>query len=370
VIGYIDALTGGSISKVGLFSLGIVPYINASIVMQLMTVALPNLKRLQRDEGPSGRQKFSQYQKIVTLLFSLVQAIGQLNSTRPFVTEFSLYWLLENSIVLAAGAMILTFAANEIDKFKLGNGTSILIFANILSSLPNSLGATLQQSMGNDPRNTVIFLTTFLVTVLGIVYVQEAERKIPINYASMYSSTPTGTIGRSSYLPFKVNATGVMPIIFASSLLALPSTVARFSDNDLIQKFALSLSPNNFLYTCYDVGLIFFFNYFYTLLQFDPYEVADNLKKSGASLPAVRPGKATAKYLEGTLVRMSVLGSAFLGLLALTPSAVEAATGLTALRGFGGTSILILVGVATDSARRFRAETLMEKYDEIDNYPT
>ena len=195
LLGYVDALTGGSISKVGLFSLGIVPYINASIIMQLMTSVFPQLKKLQREEGPSGRQKFAQIQKIVTLVFALAQAVGQLNYLRPFVQDFDLAWLVcaarapalaaparclvraadsgsltrqaENSVVLAAGAMVLVFLSDEIGKLKLGNGTSILIFANILSSLPSSLGATLQQAAADDPKNLIVFVTAFLVTVLG-----------------------------------------------------------------------------------------------------------------------------------------------------------------------------------------------------------
>jgi len=265
---------------------------------------------LQRDEGPTGRQKFSQYQKVVALIFSLVQAFGELNFLRPFVSDYSPYWLFENTVVLATGAMILTFLANEIDKLKLGNGTSLFIFTNILSALPNTLGATLLQTSAKEPKNVAIFLGSFLATVLGIVYVQEAERKIPINYASR--STLGRSMGRTSYLPLKVNATGVLPIIFASSLLAVPASASRFSDNETIQKLGLALSPSSPLYTPYNIGLILFFNYFYTLLQFEPNEVAQNLKKSGASIPLIRPGKSTADYLEGTLVRMSVWGQFFL----------------------------------------------------------
>lgn len=367
LMGYIDALTGGSVSKVGLFSLGIVPFINASIVMQLMTSVFPSLKKIQRDEGPAGRQKFSQYQKILTLVFALAQGSGQLNYLRPLVSDFSTYWLFENTMALATGALILTFFANEIDKLKLGNGTSILIFANILSSMPTFLGTTLLDLKAAE-INKWGDLLLFISTILGIVYVQEAERKIPINYASRYSGSINGAMGRTSYLPFKVNATGVMPIIFASSLLSLPATVSRFANNDFIQKVAVSLSPDRPLYTAYNVGLIFLFNYFYTFIQFEPNEVAENLNKSSASIPAVRPGKATAEYLEGVLIRMSVLGSVFLGLLALAPSILETVTGVSRFRGFGGTSILILVGVATDFTRRLRAEKLMEKYKDLDKF--
>jgi preprotein translocase SecY subunit len=362
LLGYFDAISGSSVNKVGVFYLGIIPYINSSIIMQLVGSVSPQLKKMQMYEGPAGRQKFSLYQKILTVFIALFQAFGQLNYIRPFVTEFSLGWLCENSVALATGTIILTFLSNEIDKLKLGNGTSFLIFTNILSSLPTSLGSSIQYSLLEDPRSSLIFFSFFLITILGIVYVQEAERKIPINYANRYSETTIAYLGRTSYLPFKVNATGVMPIILASSLLALPATLSRYSDNEFIEKLAFSVGTQSNLYSPYNFGLIFLFNYFYTFIQFEPNEVADNLKKSGACVPTMRPGKTTALFLEGTLARMSLIGSTFLGLLALAPNVVEATTGKSTLRGFGGTSILILVGVATDLARKLRAEKLIEKY--------
>jgi preprotein translocase subunit SecY len=262
-----DVLTGGFTSKLGLFSLGIIPYINASIVMQLIASIFPNVKKLQNDEGPSGRRKFSQIQKVLTLLFAVVQAVGQLNYLSTLVSDFSFYWVLENSIALASGAMTLTFLAEALDKLKLGNGTSIIVFTNILSNICN--GDTNQVGMvfGEIPY---LFVGLSIVAILGIVCVQEAERKIPIYYASRYCRKVTYILNNTSYLPLKMNATGVMPIVFTSTVLALPYTLSRYSDYELLQKVALFLGEKSLIYTPLTIGLIFLFNYLYTFLQFDP----------------------------------------------------------------------------------------------------
>ncbi|DBA86616.1 hypothetical protein WJX77_001473 [Trebouxia sp. C0004] len=363
LLGYIDALSGGSISKVGVFSLGIVPYINASIILQLLATSFPSLKKLQREEGPQGRARFQLYQKLAALVFALAQSVGQLTYIRPYVTDFGPEWLLVNSISLTAGAMILVHIADTITELKLGNGTSVLIFANIASALPTSVGAALTQAASKDSANVAIYAGAFFLTTLGIVYVQEAERKIPMNYASRYRNS---ALSRQSYLPFKVNATGVMPVIFSSSLLALPTALARYANSPPVEAFAAALNPSGPFYLPTNIALIVAFNYYYTFLQLDPKDLADQLKRQGASIPAVRPGRATAAYISGTLERMSILGSAFLGALAAAPPLVELFTKLQAFRGFAGTSVLILVGVATDTARKVRAEQAMQKYKDVD----
>eukprot|EP00667_Euglena_gracilis_P004823 EG_transcript_4847 len=360
MLGYVDTLSGGSISKLGIFSLGIIPYINASIIVQLLVQLNPDLKKIQREEGERGRNKIKNYMRWGALLFAVVQAVGQCTYIRPYVDDFSLQWLAQSTGLLTAGAMSLVWVSERIDKLKLGNGTSLLIFVNIVSALPASLGAALKQAQ--DAGNTsaiVVFLGAFAAVTLGIVYVQEAERQIPIVYASKYRA---GGLARRAYLPFKVNSSGVMPIIFASSLLALPATVARFLDNESLVNVARAVSPGGAVYQPLNVALIAFFNYFYTFLQLDPKDVSEQLTKQGASIPGIRPGKSTEEFINGTLDRMSVLGSVFLAGLALTPALVESATQLTVLRGFGGTSLLILVGVATDTARKVQSEMVMQKY--------
>lgn len=363
LLGYIDSLSGGSISNVGVFSLGIIPAINASIFLQILTTAFPGLKKLQREEGPQGRARFTFYTKLATLAFAVAQAFGQLSTLRPYVDNYGPDWLLTNAVTLVAGAMILTQVADTITEMKLGNGTSVLIFANIASALPSSVGGALTQAGTSGSFNLVMYFLAFAITTLGIVYVQSAERKIPMNYANRYR---TGDLSRQSYLPFKVNATGVMPVIFSTSLLSVPSAIARFSGAEWLVGPAQSLAPGGPLYLPFNIALIVAFNYYYTFLQLDPNDLSEQLKRGGASIPGVRPGRATAEYVTNTLTRMSVLGSAFLGILAAAPAAVEAVTHLQAFRGFGGTSVLIIVGVATDTARRIRAEQAMAKYRDVD----
>lgn len=366
LLGYVDTLAGGSISKVGVFSLGIVPFINSSIIFQLLASAVPSLQKLQKEEGEAGRRTFAQYQRYGALGFAGVQALGQCLYLRPFVDDFSIGWLAASSLSLTAGAMVLVWLSEALTELKLGNGTSLLIFVNILSALPLSAGQTLVQAgeAGNN-AGLAAFGAAFLVITAGIVYVQEAERRIPITYASRYAASATG-LAKSSYLPFKVNGAGVMPIIFASSLLALPATLARLGGGSGLDGLVAALGPQGGAYLPVNVALIAFFNYFYTFLQLEPKDVAESLKKQGASVPGVRPGRATADYLAGVLERLSILGSVFLGALAAAPALVEATTGLTTFRGFGGTSILILVGVATDSARKVASELVMSKYDRMD----
>ena len=244
-----------------------------------------------------------------------------------------------------------------------GNGTSVLIFAGIASSLPASVGALLAQNASDDPGNVAVYAAAFFLTTLGIIYVQEAERRIPINYSSRYQA---GALARQSYLPFKVNATGVMPLIFASSLLGLPLALARYTDSPALDGAANALGPGGALYLPASVALIAFFNYYYTFLQLEPKDLSEQLKRTGAAIPGIRPGKQTAEYVTSTLTRMSILGSVFLGALSAAPAAVEALTHLSAFRGFAGTSVLIMVGVATDTARRIRAEQAMSKYLDVD----
>ncbi|KAG7672533.1 hypothetical protein KSW81_001495 [Nannochloris sp. 'desiccata'] len=363
LLGYIDTLSGGSISKVGVFSLGIVPYINASILLQLLSTAFPSLKKLQREEGPQGRARFTLYQKLAALVFAVVQAVGQLTYIRPYVDDWSGLWLFDGVVTLTAGAVILLHVADTITELKLGNGTSVLIFANIASALPSSVGGALTQASTSEQANLAIYAFAFFLTTLGIVYVQDAERQIPMTYASRYRA---GSLQRQAYLPFKVNATGVMPVIFSSSLLALPSAAARYINTPAMDTAAKALAPGGAFYLPTNVALIVAFNYLYTFLQLDPKELSEQLKRQGASVPGVRPGRNTAEFITKTLDRMSVLGSGFLGALAAAPALVEATTGLQAFRGFAGTSVLILVGVATDTARKFRAEIAMQKYGDID----
>lgn len=364
----LDSFSGGGIGRLGIGSLGIVPFINAQIVFQLLAQIYPKLQELQKREGEAGRKKVLQYTRYASVGFAVVQAIGQVFYIRPYVNDFSSQWVISSIVLLTLGSVLTTYIGEKITDLKLGNGTSLLIFTNIISYLPASFGRTVAEAFqdGNYVGLSGI-IVSFSLLVLSIVYVQEAERKIPLNYASRYSSR-TGGLQKSAYLPFKVNSTGVMPIIFSTSSLALPATLARFTGLGVLKNAAMTLNPGGSLYLPTNVLLIAFFNYYYTFLQLDPDDVSEQLKRQGASIPLVRPGKSTAAFIKTVLSRISVLGSAFLAVLAAGPALIEQTTHLTAFRGFAGTSVLILVGCATDTARKVQAEIISQKYKNIEFY--
>ena len=407
------ALTGGGVARFGLFSLGIIPAINASIAMQLATVINPGLKKLLREEGEAGRRKYQQYQRLVTLAFALAQGLGTVGSLRPFATDPSFEWVVITEVTLVAGAIVTMYISEAIDEYKLGNGSSLLIFMNILSGLPTSLSASIQGASSSSVAVGAAAVSVLVLTS-GIVFVQEAERKLPLNYAQKYTAT-TMSLRRESYLPLKINSSGVMPIILSSSALTFPEVLSQFSNAEWIRGVAAAFGPSSALHLPLELLLIAYFNGFYTKLQLDPDDVSKNLQRSGASLVGVRPGAATATELEEvrggartprasarsgrarvppqkaltfrvalpttprstgsrhgcapaqTLDKLNVLGGIFLALLAVTPTAIEAATGVPIFRGFTGTSLLILVGVATDTARKVRSELVMKKYEDVDS---
>ncbi|GAB2219161.1 hypothetical protein Droror1_Dr00006792 [Drosera rotundifolia] len=368
ILSTLDTFSGGGIGRLGICSLGIVPFINASIVIQLLGQLYPKLQDLQKREGEAGRKKILQYTRYASVGFAIVQAIGQVLYLRPYVNDFSTEWVLSSVVLLTLGSAFTTYIGERISDLKLGNGTSLLIFTSIISYLPASFGRTASEAYQNGNYvGLIAIIASFILLVFGIVYVQEAERKIPINYASRFSSR-SGGIQKSAYLPFKVNSAGVMPIIFSTSSLALPGTLARFTGISALKKAALALNPGGSFYLPTNILLIAFFNYYYTFLQLDPDDVSEQLKRQGASIPLVRPGRSTAAYIKTVLSRISVLGSAFLAILAAGPALIEQTSHLTAFRGFAGTSVLILVGCATDTARKVQAEIISQKYKNIELY--
>ncbi|KAL0383185.1 UNVERIFIED_CONTAM: Preprotein translocase subunit SCY1, chloroplastic [Sesamum calycinum] len=369
LLGTLDSFSGGGIGRLGIGSLGIVPFINAQIVFQLLTQIYPKLQELQKREGEAGRKKVLQYTRYASVGFAIVQAIGQVLYLRLYVNDFSTQWVLSSVILLTLGSVFTTYIGERITDLKLGNGTSLLIFTNIISYLPASFGRTVAQAFQDGNYVGLVgLIISFFLLVLSIVYVQEAERKIPLNYASRYTSGVGAFQNLLTYPLRSVNSSGVMPIIFSTSSLALPGTLARFTGLSFLKKAAVGLNPGGSFYLPTNILLIAFFNYYYTFLQLDPDDVSEQLKRQGASIPLVRPGKSTAVFIKTVLSRISVLGSAFLAILAAGPAVIEQATHLTAFRGFAGTSVLILVGCATDTARKVQAEIISQKYKTIEFY--
>jgi preprotein translocase subunit SecY len=370
LFGLLDIFSGGGLSTLGIFALGILPYINASIIIQLLTAAIPSLENLQKNEGEAGRRKISQLTRYVSLGWAVLQSVFIAAIwLRPFALNYGPFFVAETAIALVAGSMFVMWASELITERGVGNGASLLIFVNIVATLPKSLGQTIElaQTGGREVIGRVIvLLIIFLATIVGIVFVQEGTRRIPIISARRQ-------VGRRllqeqrSYLPLRLNQGGVMPIIFAASILALPMFVANFTKNPVLINIATNyLQPGHsgsWVYALVYLVSIVFFSYFYASLIVNPVDMAQNLKKMGASIPGIRPGKTTSEYIERVLNRLTFLGAIFLGLVAIIPTAVESAVGVPTFRGLGATSLLILVGVAIDTAKQIQTYVISQRYE-------
>ncbi|NJM57013.1 MAG: preprotein translocase subunit SecY [Synechococcales cyanobacterium RU_4_20] len=367
VLGFLDIFTGGGVSALGIFALGILPFINASIIIQLLTAALPSLEDLQKNEGEAGRRKISQITRYVALVWGMVQGTAIAIWANTYAYQPGTFFIAKTVIALAAGSMFIMWLGELITERGIGNGASLLIFVNIVATLPRSLGQTIALAQADQDRvgGIVILALVFLVTIVGIVFVQEGTRRIPIVSARrqvgkrMYAE-------KSSYLPLRLNQGGVMPIIFASTVLILPSFLANALQNQAVAKFVGYLQPNGptpWFYALFYLTLILFFSYFYASLVVNPVDMAQNLKKMGSSIPGIRPGRATSEYIGRVLNRLTLLGAIFLGLVAIVPTAVESATGVTTFSGFGATSLLILVGVAIDTSRQVQTYVISQRYE-------
>jgi preprotein translocase subunit SecY len=378
IIGFLDIFSGGGLSALGIFALGILPYINASIILQLLTAAIPSLENLQKNEGEAGRRKISQITRYVSVGWGVAQSIGIALWVQKYATTPGVLFIVETALALTAGSMFVMWLSELMTERGIGNGASLLIFVNIVAVLPTTLGQTIElaQAGGREAvGKVVILLLVFLVMIVGIVFVQEGTRKIPIVSARRQVGRRLYR-ERTSYLPLRLNQGGVMPIIFASAVLILPATLAQFAAGNAkgalepvskaLVQVSNYLSPNGstpWLYVIVYLVLIVFFSYFYSSLIVNPVDMSQNLKKMGASIPGIRPGRTTSEYVERVLNRLTFLGAIFLGLVAVVPTAVESATGVTTFRGLGATSLLILVGVAIDTAKQIQTYVISQRYE-------
>jgi preprotein translocase subunit SecY len=371
LIGFLDIFTGGGISTLGIFALGILPFINASIIIQLLTAALPQLEDLQKNEGEAGRRKIAQITRYVALGWGLLQSLVFASILRPYAIESlsSVSFIIQTSLALVTGSMVVMWLSEIITEKGIGQGASLVIFLNIVATLPKALSSTIEKAQTGDRNDVVgiiVLLIVFLITIVGIIFVQEGSRRLPIVSAKRQIGGTSLLPNRQSYLPLKLNAGGVMPIIFASALIFLPLTVANFSKNPALIKAASALSPgaaNPWPYAIAFFGLILGFAYFYASLTINPIDIAANLKRGGVAIPGVRPGSATANYLSGVQNRLTLLGGLFLGSVAIIPSAVERATNVQTFQGLGATSLLILVGVAIDTAKQVQTYVISQRYE-------
>jgi len=370
IFGLLDIFSGRGLSTLGVFALGILPFINASIIIQLLTAAIPSLENLQKNEGEAGRRKISQITRYVSLGWAVIQSVA---FSALFLQQFALnpgpLFVAETAIALTAGSMFVMWASELITERGIGNGASLLIFVNIVASLPKSLGDTIDlvQVGGREIVGRVIVLVlVFLATIVGIVFVQEGIRRIPIISARRQVGRRVLAEQRS-YLPLRLNSGGVMPIIFAAAILSLPLLIANFTKNpELANIVNTYLSPGGsapWVYALVYLTSIVFFSYFYSSLIVNPVDVAQNLKKMGSSIPGIRPGKATSEYIERVINRLTFLGAIFLGLVAIIPTAVESALKVPTFKGLGATSLLILVGVAIDTAKQVQTYVISQRYE-------
>jgi preprotein translocase subunit SecY len=363
VLGFLNLFSGGSLQRFAVFALGIMPYITASIILQLMAVVVPSLEKL-RKEGEVGQQKITQYTRYLTVGLAFAQSIGYVFLFRSFssgsidvVENFTFGTVFVIIISLTAGCVMLMWFGELITQRGIGNGISLMIFASIASGLPNGV-----QAWWTNPDQVFKVMMPFLAVaiIVFIVFMQEGQRRIPVQYARQVVGRQVRS-GSSTYLPLRVNMAGVIPVIFAASLMAFPPTVGELIHTPWARDMAAFFAPNGWAYVIGESVLIILFTYFYTAVTFNPVEQADNLKKYGGFIPGVRPGRPTAEYLDRILARLTFPGALYLAAVAALPTILLNQTSANFF--FGGTSILIVVGVALDTMKQLEAQMMMRNYE-------
>ncbi len=369
LLGMVDLFSGGNLRRLSIFALGIMPYISASIILQLLTVVVPTLERLAK-EGEAGRKKITQYTRYGTIVLSLVQSFGiavGLEGTAspggvPIVPHPGWGFRLLTMLTLTAGTALIMWLGEQISEKGIGNGISLIIFAGIVVRLPSAVVASYTLiTNGELPLFVFLFIVAVMVAVTAaVVLMQEGQRKIPVQYAKRVVGRRVYG-GQSTHIPLRINTAGVIPVIFASSLILFPATLTRFIPHPWMQAVSDALSPGQFTYTVLYAGLIIFFTYFYTAIVFNPIDLADNMKKYGGFIPGVRPGKKTSEYIDRTLTRITLPGAIFLALISILPDFLIRWFNVPFY--FGGTSLLIVVGVALDTVRQMESHLLMRHYE-------
>jgi len=364
ILGLLNLFSGGGLQRIALFALGIMPYVTASIILQLLTVVVPSLERLQK-EGEIGTTRITQYTRYLTVALAFLQSIGYVFLFRSFqssagtqvIENFTFAKVMLVVISLTAGCVLLMWMGELITQRGLGNGISLLIFASIVARLPQGLQAWWTSP---DPVFKVVMPFLALAVVAAVVFVQEGQRRIPVQYAKRVIGRRM-TQGGQTYLPLRVNMAGVIPVIFAASIMAFPPTVGQLIQKPWAQDMANFFSPQDWPYILGESIFIILFTYFYTAVTFNPVDQADNLKKYGGFIPGVRPGRPTAEYLDRILARLTFPGAIYLALVAALPTILINQTNANFF--FGGTSLLIVVGVALDTVKQMEAQLMMRSYE-------
>lgn len=366
LMGFFDMFSGGALSRVTIFALGIMPYISASIIMQLLTVVIPAIGKLAK-EGEAGRKKIVRYTRYGTVIISAIQSFGIAAGLEgmaggAFVQHPGWSFRLMTMITLTSGTAFLMWLGEQITERGIGNGISLIIFAGIVARFPNAVISTIRLvQAGELSIFFVIFLVVMMVGVVGaIIYIERGQRKIPVQYAKRVIGRKVYG-GQSTHLPLKINTAGVIPPIFASSIIMFPATVAGFIAIPWVQDVARQLSPGTILYTILYVGMIFFFSYFYTAIIYNPVDIADNLKKYGGFIPGIRPGQKTSEYIYRVLSRLTFVGAIYLAIICIIPEILIQKFRVPFY--FGGTSLLIAVGVSLDTVSQIESHLITRSYE-------
>nr|YP_009294379.1 preprotein translocase subunit SecY [Palmaria palmata]AOM67819.1 preprotein translocase subunit SecY [Palmaria palmata] len=363
LVNFLNTFSGGGFSTIGIFALGIVPYINASLVIQLLTKIIPELEKLQKEEGESGRQKITQFTRYLSVAWAIIQSIGICLWIKPYVFYWNINFIIDIIISLTTGSIIIMWFSEVITEKGIGNGASLLIFQNIISGIPQNIKNSISVDKVLIINKILILCPLFIAMLVITILVQEGIRKITI--VSARQLVKNNNIDPQSYLPLKLNQGGVMPIVFASASMALPNYLKSVIPNSNIQRLLdLFISNSLFYLIAYGV-LIVVFSYFYSSIVLNTEDLTSNLKKMGASIPDVRPGEETKQYLKRTINRLTFLGAIFLYLVALVPSLIAQVTQINTFRGLGATSLLILVGVAIDTAKQIQTYVISEQYESM-----
>jgi len=369
LFGMFNMFSGGALENFSIFALGIMPYISASIIIQLLTVVVPQLESLSK-EGESGRRTITKYTRYGTVVLSIIQgffiATGLEGMTSPngvpIVIDPSLQFKLMTVLTLTSGTAFIMWLGEQMTERGIGNGISMIIFAGIVARMPAAVGNTIELIKSGEL--SLIFLPVIVVmmflVVAFIIFIETSQRRIPIQYAKRVVGRRVYG-GQSSHLPLKINVSGVIPPIFASSIMMFPATIGSFIKIDWVQQFSAALSPGTVYYYIMFVGMIIFFCFFYTAVSFKPDDVAENLKKNGGFVPGIRPGKKTAEFLDNALVRLTVIGALYLSAVCVMPTLLIQKLNVPFY--FGGTALLIVVGVAIDTIAQIESHLVMRNYD-------
>ncbi|MCF8042639.1 MAG: preprotein translocase subunit SecY [Desulfarculaceae bacterium] len=369
LLGLFDMFSGGALERMSIFALGIMPYISASIILELLTVVVPHLAQLKK-EGEEGRKKITQYSRYGTVVLALLQgfgiAVGLESMTSPggamVVPDPGWAFRAMTMITLAAGTSFIMWLGEQITERGIGNGISLIIFAGIVARMPSAIHSTFRMmDLGEINIFMVVVLVIMMIGVIAaIVFVESGQRRLPVQYAKrvvgrrMYG-------GQTTHLPLKINTSGVIPPIFASSIIMFPATIAQFIQISWVQQAAASITPGGWIYSLLFVVLIFFFCYFYTAVTFNPEDVADNMKKYGGFIPGIRPGKRTAEYIDRVLTRITLGGAVYVSAVCVLPTILISQFNVPFY--FGGTALLIVVGVAMDTMAQIESHLLQRNYE-------